>query len=77
MGQIDLGLMANALSSVGEGTGDAGDGESSDISDLLATEINEVSSKTLSGMYVPIAALILVLIFCFSFLNSRDEDEEE
>ena len=73
-GQIDLGFMANALSSVGDGAGDAGSSESSD---LLATEIEEISSKTLSGVYVPIAALMLVLIFCFSFLNSRDEDEKE
>ena len=73
-GRIDLGFMANALSSVGDGAGDAGSSESSD---LLATEIEEISSKTLSGVYVPIAALMLVLIFCFSFLNSRDEDEKE
>ena len=76
-GNIDLGLLANALSSIGEGSGDVGAGESGDISDLIASEIEEVASKTLSGIYVPIAALILVLIFCFSFLEARDEDDEE
>lgn len=74
-GQVDLGLISNALSSVGEGTGDAGS-ESGDVSDLLASEISEVAAKTLSGMYVPIAALLLILVFCFSFLNSKDEEEE-
>ena len=76
-GNIDLGLLANALSSIGEGSGDVGAGESGDISDLIASEIEEVASKTLSGIYVPIAALILVLIFCFSFLEAKDEDDEE
>ena len=77
LGQIDLGLLANALSSLGEGTGDAGGSESGDISDLLASEIEEIASKTLSGIYVPIAALLLVLIFCFSFLGAKDDDDEE
>lgn len=75
-GQVDLGLISNALSSVGEGTGDVGGSESGDVSDLLASEISEVAAKTLSGMYVPIAALLLILVFCFSFLNSKDEEEE-
>lgn len=75
-GQVDLGLISNALSSLGEGTGDAGGSESGDVSDLLASEISEVAAKTLSGMYVPIAALLLILVFCFSFLNSKDEEEE-
>lgn len=77
LGQIDLGLLSNALSSLGDGTGEAGGSEGGDISDLLASEISEVAAKTLSGMYVPIAALLLVLVFCFSFLNSKDEEEEE
>ena len=77
LGQIDLGLLANSLSSIGDGTGDAGGSESGDLSDLLASEISEISAKTLSGIYVPIAALILVLVFCFAFLGVRDEDEEE
>ena len=77
LGQIDLGLLSNALSSLGEGTGDAGGSEGGDISDLLASEISEVAAKTLSGMYVPIAALLLVLVFSFSFLNSKDEYDEE
>ena len=77
LGQIDLGLLANSLSSIGDGTGDAGGSESGDLSDLLASEISEISTKTLSGIYVPIAALILVLVFCFAFLGVRDEDEEE
>ena len=76
-GIINLGLLANALSSIGEGSGDAGAGESGDISDLLASEIEEIASKTLSGIYVPIAALLLVLIFCFSFLGAKDDDDEE
>ena len=77
LGQIDLGLLANSLSSIGDGTGDAGGSESGDLSDLLASEISEISAKTLSGIYVPIAALILVLVFCFAFLGVRDEDEDE
>ena len=77
LGQIDLGLLANALSSLGEGTGDAGGSESGDFSDLLASEIEEIASKTLSGIYVPIVELLLVLIFCFSFLGAKDDDDEE
>ena len=65
------------MSSLGEGTGDAGGSESGDISDLLASEIEEIASKTLSGIYVPIAALLLVLIFCFSFLGAKDDDDGE
>ena len=77
LGQVDLGLTANAMSSLSDGTGEVGGSESGDVSDLLAKEISEVASKTLSGMYVPIVALILVLVFCFSFLNSKDEDDGE
>ena len=77
LGQVDLGLISNALSSVGEGTGDAGGSESGDVSDIIASEISEVAAKSMSGMYVPIAALLLVLVFSFSFLNSKDEEDEE
>lgn len=75
-GQVDLGLLATAMSSVGEGTGDVGetgDGES----DLIASELEEVASKSMAGgLSVPVAALLLVLMFCFSFLNAKDEDDE-
>ena len=77
LGQIDLGLLANALSSLGEGTGDAGGSESGETSDLLASEIEEIASKTLSGIYVPIVGLLLILVFCFSFLGAKDDDDEE
>ena len=77
LGQIDLGLIANALSSLGEGIGDAGGSESGDTSDLLVSEIEEIASKTLSGIYVPIVALILILVFCFSFLGAKNEDDDE
>ncbi len=73
-GQVDLGLLANALSSIGEGTGDVGESDG----DLIASELEEVASKSLSGgLSVPIAALLLVLMFCFSFLNAKDEDDDE
>ena len=77
LGQIDLGLIANALSSLGEGIGDAGGSESGDTSDLMVSEIEEIASKTLSGIYVPIVALILMLVFCFSFLGAKNEDDDE
>ena len=74
-GQVDLGLIANALSSVGDGTGESGE---EGVSDLIASELEEVASKSLSGgLSVPIAALLLVLMFCFSFLNAKDDDDEE
>ena len=77
LGQIDLGLIANALSSLGEGIGDAGGSESGDTSDLMVSEIEEIASKTLSGIYVPIVALILMLVFCFSFLGAKNEDDDD
>ena len=75
-GQVDLGLLANALSSIGEGTGDLG--QTGDVSDVIASEIEEVASKSLGGgISVPVAALLLVLMFCFSFLNAKDDDDDE
>ena len=75
-GNLASNLLANALSSASEGVGDAGSGGVGE--DLVASELEEVASKSISNSaYVPMAALALILIFCFSFLNSRDEDDEE
>ena len=75
-GNLVSNLLANALSSASEGVGDAGSGGVGE--DLVASELEEVASKSISNSaYVPMAALALILIFCFSFLNSRDEDDEE
>ena len=77
-GNIASNFFANAMSSANDGAGDVGADSMSDGSDLTVSELEEVASKSISsGVYVPIAALILVLIFCFSFLNSRNEDDEE
>ena len=74
-GQVDLGLIANTFSSLGDGTGEFGE---EGVSDLIASELEEVAAKSLSGgLSVPIAALLLVLMFCFSFLNAKDDDDEE
>ncbi len=71
-GDIDLSLNPTALSSVGPGEGDSG------LGDLIVSEVEEVSQKSLDfGVSVPIAGLLLVLIFCFSFLNAKDEDDED
>ena len=43
----------------------------------VVSEIEEIASKTLSGIYVPIVALILMLVFCFSFLGAKNEDDDE
>ena len=75
-GNLASNLLANALSSASEGVGDAGSGGVGE--DLVASELEEVASKSISNSaYVPMAALVLILIFCFSFLNSRDEEDEE
>lgn len=76
-GDAVFNFLANALSSASDGAGDAGSGLLGEGEDLLASELEEIASKSISnGMYVPIAALMLVLVFCFSFLNSKDEEEE-
>ena len=75
-GDVTSNFLANALSSANDGAGDAGSGESGE--DVIASELEEVASKSVSSsVYVPVAALVLILIFCFSFLNSKGEDEEE
>lgn len=76
-GAVNVNLPSTALSSVGEGTGDSSqEGEEGD--DLVASELEQVAAKSLSaGIAVPVAALLLVLIFCFAFLNAKDNDEGE
>ena len=75
-GNVNSNFNANAQSSANDGAGDAG--ESGDGSELAASEIEEVASKSASGgMFVPIVALVLVLVFCFSFLGAKDDDDEE
>ncbi|MBQ2962477.1 right-handed parallel beta-helix repeat-containing protein [Methanobrevibacter sp.] len=75
-GDVNSNFNANAQSSANDGAGDSG--EAGDGSDVVASEIEEVASKSISGgIFVPVAALILVLVFCFSFLAARDEDDEE
>ena len=77
-GDSNTNFNANAKSSANEGAGDAGDAGEGDGSDLIASELEEVASKSLStGVFVPVAALLLVLVFCFSFLGAKNEDEEE
>ena len=44
---------------------------------VVVSEIEEIASKTLSGIYVPIVGLLLILVFCFSFLGAKDDDDEE
>ena len=75
-GDVNSNFNANAQSSANDGAGDSG--EAGDGSDVIASEIEEVASKSISGgIFVPVVALILVLVFCFSFLAARDEDDEE
>ena len=75
-GDVNSNFNANAQSSANDGAGDSG--EAGDGSDLIASELEEVASKSLSGgVFVPVVALILVLVFCFSFLAAKDEDDEE
>ena len=77
-GNIIANLLANSLSSANDGAGDAGSGEIGEATDLIASELEEVASKSIStGVYVPVVALMLILIFCFSFLNHKTEDDEE
>ena len=78
-GNVNTNFNANAQSSANDGAGDAGDGsQSGDGADLIASELEEVASKSLSsGIFVPVAALLLVLVFCFSFLSAKDDDDEE
>lgn len=77
-GDIVSNFFANALSSASDGAGDAGSDSLGEASDLVASELEEVASKSISNsVYVPVAALMLILIFCFSFLNSKGENEEE
>ena len=74
-GNMVSNLLANALSAANDGAGDAGSGGVGE--DLVASELEEVASKSISNSaYVPVAALVLILIFCFSFLNSRDDDDK-
>ncbi len=75
-GNVNSNFNANAQSSANDGAGDAGDaGEGEDI---IVSEIEEVASKSISnGLAIPLAALLLVLLFCFSFLGTKDEDDEE
>ena len=75
-GNVNTNFDANAQSSANDGAGDAGEG--GDGSNLIASELEEVASKSLSsGIFVPVAALLLVLVFCFSFLSAKDDDDEE
>ncbi len=75
-GNVNSNFNANAQSSASDGAGDAG--EAGDGSDIIASEIEELASKSASsGMFVPIVALILMLVFCFSFLGAKNEDDDE
>ena len=75
-GNVNSNFNANAQSSASDGAGDAG--EAGDGSELIASEIEELASKSASsGMFVPIVALILILVFCFSFLGAKNEDDDE
>lgn len=75
-GNVNSNFNANAQSSASDGAGDAG--EAGDGSELVASEIEELASKSASsGMFVPIVALILILVFCFSFLGAKNEDDDE
>ena len=75
-GNVNSNFNANAQSSANDGAGDAG--EAGDGSDVIASELEEVASKSLSGgVFVPVVALLLILVFCFSFLGAKDEDDEE
>ena len=75
-GNVNTNFNANAQSSANDGAGDAG--EAGDGSDLIASELEEVASKSLAGgVFVPVVALLLILVFCFSFLGAKDEDDDE
>ena len=75
-GNVNTNFNANAQSSANDGAGDSG--EAGDGSDIIASELEEVASKSLSGgVFVPVVALLLILVFCFSFLGAKDEDDEE
>lgn len=75
-GNVNSNFNANAQSSANDGAGDSG--EAGDGSDIIASELEEVASKSLSGgVFVPVVALLLILVFCFSFLGAKDEDDEE
>lgn len=75
-GNVNSNFNANAQSSANDGAGDLG--EAGDGSDIIASELEEVASKSLSGgVFVPVVALLLILVFCFSFLGAKDEDDEE
>lgn len=75
-GNVNTNFNANAQSSANDGAGGAG--EAGDGSDLIASELEEVASKSLAGgVFVPVVALLLILVFCFSFLGAKDEDDEE
>ena len=75
-GNVNSNFNANAQSSANDGAGDSG--EAGDGSDIIASELEEVASKSLSrGVFVPVVALLLILVFCFSFLGANDDDDEE
>lgn len=75
-GNVNTNFNANAQSSANDGAGGAG--EAGDGSDLIASELEEVASKSLAGgVFVPVVALLLILVFCFSFLGAKDEDDDE
>ena len=75
-GNVNSNFNANAQSSANDGAGDSG--EAGDGSDIIASELEEVASKSLSGgVFVPVVALLLILVFCFSFLGAKDDDDEE
>ena len=76
-GDVNTNFNANAQSSASDGAGDAGDGSEGDGSDVIVSEIEEVASKSISnGLSIPVAAFLLVLLFCFSFIGAKDEDDE-
>ncbi|MCQ2961629.1 MAG: right-handed parallel beta-helix repeat-containing protein [archaeon] len=75
-GNVNSNFNANAQSSANDGAGDSG--EAGDGSDIIASELEEVASKSLAGgVFVPVVALLLILVFCFSFLGAKDEDDDE
>lgn len=70
-GAVDYGLVANALSSAGIGSGDVASASAN------AYELNQASMGAKSGnsqYVVPLIILFIIALFCYSFLSERKEE---
>ena len=75
-GDVISNSIANALSAAGDGSSDAG--ESGESGGIIAKEVNALSAESAYSPYaVPLILLFFGALFCYSFLASKEDEEDE